>query len=106
MLFDFYSGDFTKLRADLASVDIGLVVNSVGVGRELLERYGDNPAADHQLLRVNALGAAEFLSCVLRPMEEHGGGQIVVLSSTQGIRPIALLAAYSAAKVCFIVCGK
>ena len=32
-------------------------------------------------------------------MERHGGGQIVVLSSSQGFRPIPLLAAYSAAKV-------
>ena len=31
-------------------------------------------------------------------MEFHGGGQIVVLSSSQGCRPIPLLAAYSAAK--------
>lgn len=38
------------------------------------------------------------MSCVLAPMERHGGGQIVVLSSSQGIRPIPLLAAYSAAK--------
>uniref|UniRef100_A0A915EM21 Uncharacterized protein n=1 Tax=Ditylenchus dipsaci TaxID=166011 RepID=A0A915EM21_9BILA len=80
LLFDFYSGDFDQLRQELSNVDIGLAVNSVGVGRELLERYGDNPQADHQLLR------------------QHGGGQIVVMSSTQGVRPIPLLAAYSAAK--------
>ncbi|PIO65475.1 oxidoreductase, short chain dehydrogenase/reductase family protein, partial [Teladorsagia circumcincta] len=75
-----------------------LLVNSVGVGRENLERYGDNPEADRQILKVNALGAAEFLSMVLPPMERCGGGQIVVLSSSQGIKPIPLLAAYSAAK--------
>ena len=34
-------------------------VNSVGVGREYLERYGDNPTADHQILKVNGLGATE-----------------------------------------------
>lgn len=44
------------------------------------------------------------MSCVLAPMEAHGGGQIVVLSSSQGLRPIPLLASYSAAKalLCFI----
>ncbi|KAI6232924.1 hypothetical protein M3Y99_00979700 [Aphelenchoides fujianensis] len=41
---------------------------------------------------------AQFISCVLAPMERNGGGQIVVLSSSQGFRPIPLLAAYSAAK--------
>uniref|UniRef100_A0AC34F4S9 Uncharacterized protein n=1 Tax=Panagrolaimus sp. ES5 TaxID=591445 RepID=A0AC34F4S9_9BILA len=103
-LFDFFDGDYKKLRADLSTLDIGFVVNSVGVGREYLERYGDNPAADWQLLKVNALGSAEFMSCVLPPMEEHGGGQIVCLSSSQGLRPIPLLAAYSAAKalLCFV----
>ena len=35
------------------------LVNSVGVGREHLERYGDNPSADHQILKVNGLGATE-----------------------------------------------
>ncbi|KAE9552525.1 hypothetical protein FO519_004267 [Halicephalobus sp. NKZ332] len=97
-LFDFFTGDYNKLREDLARLDIGFVVNSVGVGREYLERYGDNPGADHQILKVNGLGATEFLSCVLPSMEFHGGGQIVVLSSSQGCKPIPLLAAYSAAK--------
>lgn len=71
----------------------------MGVGREFLERYGDRPEADQQILKVNAYGSAEFISCVLAPMERNGGGQIVVLSSSQGFRPIPLLAAYSAAKV-------
>lgn len=31
-------------------------------------------------------------------MERHGGGRMIVLSSTQGIRPIPYLAAYSASK--------
>ncbi|KAK6022430.1 hypothetical protein OSTOST_11876 [Ostertagia ostertagi] len=87
-----------SFREYISEIDIGFVVNSVGVGRENLERYGDNPEADRQILKVNALGAAEFLSMVLPPMERCGGGQIVVLSSSQGIRPIPLLAAYSAAK--------
>lgn len=88
-------------------------MNSVGVGREYLERYGDRPEADQQILKVNAYGSADvralafircihlvfqFISCVLAPMERNGGGQIVVLSSSQGFRPIPLLAAYSAAK--------
>ena len=34
-------------------------MNSVGVGRENLDRYGDVPEADSQILRVNGLGAAE-----------------------------------------------
>lgn len=97
-------------------------MNSVGVGRELMERFGDRPEADRQLFRVNAIGAAEvrgrdqrsmiiegindqsllspkFLSAVLPPMERCGGGLVVVLSSSQGFRPIPLLAAYSATKV-------
>ncbi|PIO58639.1 hypothetical protein TELCIR_19921, partial [Teladorsagia circumcincta] len=109
-LFDFSKDDFEQLREYIAEIDIGFVeidigfvVNSVGVGRENLERYGDNPEADRQILKVNALGAAEFLSMVLPPMERCGGGQIVVLSSSQGIKPIPLLAAYSAAKV--VICG-
>lgn len=36
-----------------------LSVNSVGVGRENLERYGDNPEADRQILKINGLGSAE-----------------------------------------------
>lgn len=99
LLFEFgRSQDYTYLRDNLRDIDVGLAVNSVGVGREVLERFGDNPAADSQILRVNALGAAEFLSAVLPPMDASGGGQIVVLSSSQGYFPIPLLAAYSAAK--------
>ncbi|CAJ0586561.1 unnamed protein product, partial [Mesorhabditis spiculigera] len=98
ILFDFETGDYEKLRHEIDTLDIGFVVNSVGVGRENLERYGDNPKADRQILRVNGLGSAEFLSLVLPTMERHGGGQIVVLSSSQGYHPIPLLAAYCASK--------
>lgn len=59
-LFDFNSGEFEALRNELSAMDIGLAINSVGVGREYLERFGDNPDADSQILRVNALGSAEF----------------------------------------------
>ncbi|CAI4232540.1 unnamed protein product [Auanema sp. JU1783] len=97
-LFDFNSDDYDKLRAYVSDIDVGFVVNSVGVGRENLERYGDNPDADRQILKINGLGSAEFLSLVLPAMERHGGGQIVVLSSSQGYRPIPLLAAYCASK--------
>ncbi|KAE9414844.1 hypothetical protein Angca_005376, partial [Angiostrongylus cantonensis] len=97
-LFDFDTNDFDELRKSLSDIDVGFAVNSVGVGRDNLERYGDNPDADRKILKVNGLGAAEFLSLILPPMEKSGGGQIVVLSSSQGYRPIPLLAAYSASK--------
>ncbi|KAK6736770.1 hypothetical protein RB195_019459 [Necator americanus] len=97
-LFDFAKDDFEQLRSYVCDIDVGFVVNSVGVGREHLERYGDNPEADRQILKINGLGSAEFLSMVLPAMEKAGGGQIVVLSSSQGYRPIPLLAAYSASK--------
>lgn len=97
-MFDFGSGDFSSLRDYISDIDVGFVVNSVGTGRDNLERYGDNPDEDTQILRVNGMGAAEFLSCVLPPMEKSGGGQIVVLSSSQGVRPIPMLAAYCATK--------
>ncbi|VDM44817.1 unnamed protein product [Toxocara canis] len=97
-LFDFADGDYEALRNHLDQIDIGFVVNSVGVGRDLMERYGDNPEADKAILKVNAMGSAEFLSMVLPPMERHGGGQIVVMSSILSFRPLPYLAAYCAAK--------
>uniref|UniRef100_A0A0R3PPQ2 Hydroxysteroid 17-beta dehydrogenase 12 n=1 Tax=Angiostrongylus costaricensis TaxID=334426 RepID=A0A0R3PPQ2_ANGCS len=97
-LFDFDTNDYEGLRKFLSDIDVGFAVNSVGVGRDNLERYGDNPDADRRILKVNGLGAAEFMSLILPPMEKSGGGQIVVLSSSQGYRPIPLLAAYSASK--------
>lgn len=80
-LFDFAKDDFEQLRQYISDIDVGFVgecsrsldfgdfltstfpVNSVGVGRENLERYGDNPEADRQILKVNGLGAAE-VSCL------------------------------------------
>uniref|UniRef100_A0A914HAI1 Uncharacterized protein n=1 Tax=Globodera rostochiensis TaxID=31243 RepID=A0A914HAI1_GLORO len=87
-----------EMRHELAKLDIGIAVNSVGVGRELMERFGERPEADRQLFRVNAIGAAEFISAVLPLIERCGGGHLVVLSSSQGFRPIPMLAAYSATK--------
>nr|CAD2175876.1 unnamed protein product [Meloidogyne enterolobii] len=102
ILFDFNNAIYPeyadKLRREFSQFNIGFALNSVGVGREFLERFGDRPEADRQLFRVNAFGAVEFISAVLPSMERYGGGQIVVLSSSQGFRPIPLLAAYSATK--------
>ncbi|VDK83562.1 unnamed protein product [Litomosoides sigmodontis] len=98
-LFDFYDGDYGKMRKFIEDIDVGFVLNSVGIGRERMERFGDNPEADRKLLKVNGLGAAEFLSIVLPTMEKNGGGQIVVLSSCQGFRPFPYIASYCAAKV-------
>ncbi|VDN25385.1 unnamed protein product [Cylicostephanus goldi] len=97
--FDFAKDDFDQLREYISDIDVGFVVNSVGVGRENLERYGDKPEEDREILKINALGSAEFLSLVLPSMEKSGGGQIVVLSSSQGYRPIPFLASYCASKV-------
>lgn len=47
------------MRTYLNEIDIGFVVNSVGVGREYLERYGDRPEADQQILKVNGYGSAD-----------------------------------------------
>ncbi|CEF59746.1 Estradiol 17-beta-dehydrogenase 12 [Strongyloides ratti] len=97
-IFDFYNGDFNKLRQFLNNINIGFVLNSVGVGRKYLERFGDNPEADEQIIKVNCYSAAEFMGCCLPIMEKNGGGQFVVLSSSQGVKPIPLLASYSASK--------
>ncbi|VDM06911.1 unnamed protein product [Wuchereria bancrofti] len=102
-LFDFYDGDYNEMRNFIEDIDVGFVLNSVGVGRERMERYGDNPEADRRLLKVNGLGAAEFLSIVLPTMEKNGGGQIVVLSSCQGFRPFPYIASYCASKVGILV---
>lgn len=96
--FDFYDGNYSELREYIEDLDVGFVVNSVGVGRLLMERYGDNPDADHMILKVNGLGAADFLSLVLPTMEKNGGGQIVVMSSSQGFRPFPYIASYCASK--------
>uniref|UniRef100_A0AC35TLH0 Estradiol 17-beta-dehydrogenase 12 n=1 Tax=Rhabditophanes sp. KR3021 TaxID=114890 RepID=A0AC35TLH0_9BILA len=97
-VFDFLDGDYSLLRQFLSSIDIGFVVNSVGVGRQHLEKFGENIQSDYQIMKVNCLGAAEFMSCCLPVMEKYGGGEMVVLSSSQGEKPIPLLAAYSAGK--------
>ncbi|VDM96484.1 unnamed protein product [Thelazia callipaeda] len=98
-LFDFYDGNYDDLRKFIDNINVGFVLNSVGTGREQMERYGENPEADHKILKVNGLGAADFLSIVLPTMERNGGGQIIVLSSSQGYRPFPLIASYCASKV-------
>uniref|UniRef100_A0A0N5AES4 Oxidoreductase, short chain dehydrogenase/reductase family protein n=1 Tax=Syphacia muris TaxID=451379 RepID=A0A0N5AES4_9BILA len=98
-LFDFSNGDYDTLRLYINSIeDIGFVLNSVGVGREKLERYGENPDADNLIFKVNGYGATQLLSMVLKPMRRNGGGQIVSVSSCLGYAPVKYLAAYSATK--------
>lgn len=102
-LFDFYDGDYAELKRFLEDIDIGFALHSVGVGRKFMERYGDNPEDDHRILKVNGLGAADFLSIILPVMERNGGGQIVVLSSSLGYRPFPYIASYCASKALLLI---
>uniref|UniRef100_A0A914VUI4 Uncharacterized protein n=1 Tax=Plectus sambesii TaxID=2011161 RepID=A0A914VUI4_9BILA len=97
-VFDFECDDYAKLREYLRPVDVGFVLNSVGVGPSTLERFGDKPEVDRMVLKVNAIGVSEFMIAVLPPMREHGGGQIVNLGSSQGYRVVPLMGPYCTSK--------
>ncbi|KAK6047041.1 oxidoreductase, short chain dehydrogenase/reductase family protein, partial [Cooperia oncophora] len=58
-LFDFDEDDYDKLREYISQIDIGFVLNSVGVSGKIWTASGDKPEEDRQILNVNALGTAE-----------------------------------------------
>jgi NAD(P)-dependent dehydrogenase (short-subunit alcohol dehydrogenase family) len=90
--------------AELVEQTLGrwdVLVNSAGA--VAVGRAGETSAEDWSLaFDVNATGTWLMCRAALGPMLRGGGGAIVNIASGAGLRPIAGLAAYSAAKAAVV----
>ncbi|KAF1386491.1 hypothetical protein PFLUV_G00095400 [Perca fluviatilis] len=92
---------YKKIEAGLAGLEIGVLVNNVGVSYAYPEYYLHIPDLDNfitNMINVNMTSVCQMTRLVLPRMAERSKGVILNISSASGMYPLPLLTVYSASK--------
>lgn len=97
---DFTEGSFEKVEEELKGVDVGVLVNNVGLSYDHPSYFLEVDDARMNDIRALNIGATlQMTKLVLEGMSERKRGLIVHLSSASALVPTPLLAVYSASKI-------
>jgi 17beta-estradiol 17-dehydrogenase / very-long-chain 3-oxoacyl-CoA reductase len=90
---------YLEIRSQLSTLDVGILVNNVGVSYEHCEFFHDVPDETiDNLIKINIEATTYMTKNALPAMLAKGKGCIINLSSISGVAPAPLLAAYGASK--------
>lgn len=92
---------YQKIEKGLQGLEIGILVNNVGISYAVPEYYLTLPNPDqtlHDLVNVNIYSVLNMTQLVLPKMVERGSGAIINISSLSAVIPAPLLTVYAAAK--------
>ncbi|PWA24568.1 hypothetical protein CCH79_00011786 [Gambusia affinis] len=92
---------YSKIEEGLANLEIGVLVNNVGVSYPYPEYYLHIPDLEKFItntINVNITSVCQMTRLVLPKMVERSKGIILNISSASGMYPVPLLTVYSATK--------